>query len=154
MTQPRQRGGGGTSTLTRYDPFAEFDRLTRQLTQLVDDRWPDAPPLMGRDGFRPPADVEETDDAYLIELDLPGVDKKDINVETSGRRLVVQGERKEKERKGMLRWQTRTVGRFQYEVVLPDQIDGADIQATMNDGVLRLRVPKSKSADRRRIEVK
>ena len=154
MTQPRQRGGGGTSTPSRYDPFAEFDRLTRQLTQLVDDRWPDAPPLMGRDGFSPPADIEEADDAYVIELDLPGVDKKDIDVETSSRRLVVQGERKEKERTGMLRWQTRTVGRFRYEVVLPDQIDGGDIEATMNDGVLRLRVPKSKTADRRRIEVK
>ena len=103
MTQPRQRGGGGTSTLTRYDPFAEFNRLTRQLTELVDDRWPDAAPLMGRDGFSPPADIEETDDAYLIELDLPGVDKKDIDVETSSRRLVVQGERKEKARTGMLR---------------------------------------------------
>ena len=151
---PKSCGGAGTSTLTRYDPFAEFNRLTRQLTQLVDDRWPDAPPLMGRDGFSPPADVEETDDAYLVELDLPGVDKKDIDVETSGRRLVVQGERKEKERTGMLRWQTRTVGRFRYEVVLPDQIDGGAIEATMKDGVLRLRVPKSKTADRRRIEVK
>ena len=89
-------GTSGTSTLTRYDPFAEFNRLTRQLTQLVDDRWPDMPSLIGRDGFSPPADVEETDDAYLIELDLPGVDKEDIDVETSGRRLVVQGERKEK----------------------------------------------------------
>ena len=40
------------------------------------------------------------------------------------------------------------------EVVLPDQIDGGGIEATMKDGVLRLRVPKSKTADRRRIEVK
>jgi HSP20 family molecular chaperone IbpA len=37
--------------------------------------------------------------------------------------------------------------------VLPDQIDGGDIEATMNDDVLRLRVPKSKTADRRHIEV-
>jgi HSP20 family protein len=151
MTQPARRGGG---TLTRYDPFAEFNRLTQQLTQLVDDRWPDTPSLLGRDGFSPPADVEETDDAYLIELDLPGVDKKDIDVEATGRRLVVQGERKEKERTGMLRRQTRTVGRFRYEVVLPDQVDGDSVEATLEGGVLRLRVPKAKTADRRRIEVK
>jgi hypothetical protein len=61
---------------TRDDPFAEFNRFTRRLTELVDDRWPDAAPLMGRAGFSPPADVEETDDAYLIELDLPGVTRK------------------------------------------------------------------------------
>lgn len=138
MRQPGQRGStsgtsgmsgtsgtSGTSTLTRYDPFAEFNRLTRQLTQLVEDRWPDMPSLIGRDGFSPPADVEETDDAYLIELDLPGVDKEDIDVETSGRRLVVKGERKEKQRSGMLRWQTRTVGRFRYEVVLPTRSTAA-----------------------------
>ena len=105
-------------------------------------------------GVSPPADVEETEDAYVIELDLPGVDKKDIDIEVSGRRLVVQGERKEKERVGMLRRQTRTVGRFRYEVMLPEQVNGDEIDASMDGGVLRLRVPKQKDGQRRRVEVK
>ena len=82
------------------------------------------------------------------------MDKKDIDIEVSGRRLVVQGERKEKERVGMLRRQTRTVGRFRYEVMLPEQVNGDEIDASMDGGVLRLRVPKQKDEQRRRIEVK
>jgi HSP20 family protein len=151
MSQPARRSG---ATMTRYDPFSEFNRLTRQLTQLVDDRWPDLPSVLGRDGFSPPVDVEETDDAYLIELDLPGVDKKDIDIEATGRQLVVQGERKEKERVGVLRRQTRTVGRFRYEVVLPEDINGDAVEANMQEGVLRLRVPKQQGKNKRRIEVK
>jgi HSP20 family protein len=139
--------------MRRNEPFSEFDRLTQQLAQIVDDQWPDLPSLLGREGFSPPADVEETEDAYLIELDLPGVDKNDVDIEASGRRLIVQGERKEKERVGLLRRQTRTTGRFRYEVMLPDQVDGDGIDASMQDGVLRLRLPKQPQ-NTRRIEVK
>jgi HSP20 family protein len=151
MSQPTQRAGSG---LARYDPVSEVNRLTQQMAQLFDDRWPDLPALLGRDGFTPVADVEETDDAYLIDMDLPGVDKDDVNIEFTGRRLVVNGERKEKERVGVLRRQTRTVGRFRYEVTLPEQINGDGIEATLQEGVLHLRVPKQPGGQRRRIEVK
>jgi HSP20 family protein len=140
--------------MVRYEPFAEFNRLTQQLAQLFDSQWPELPSVLGREGFSPPADVEEADDAYLVELDLPGVDKGDIDIEVTGRKLVVQGERKEKERVGLLRRQTRTVGRFRYEVTLPEQVDGDGIDASVQDGVLRLRVPKVRNEQRRRIEVK
>jgi HSP20 family protein len=140
--------------MARYEPFNEFNRLAQQLSQLFDDQWPELPSVLGREGFSPPADVEETDDAYLIELDLPGVDKGDIDIEATGRTLVVRGERKEKERLGLLRWQTRTVGRFRYEVMLPEQVDGDAIDASLQEGVLRLRVPKQRTQQRRRIEVK
>ena len=151
MSQPARRSG---TTMVRYEPFAEFNRLTQQLAQLFDSQWPELPSVLGREGFSPPADVEEADDAYLVELDLPGVDKGDIDIEVTGRKLVVQGERKEKERVGLLRRQTRTVGRFRYEVTLPEQVDGDGIDASVQDGVLRLRVPKVRNEQRRRIEVK
>jgi HSP20 family protein len=54
----------------------------------------------------------------------------------------------------MLRRQTRTVGRFRYEVMLPEQVNGDEVEASMDGGVLRLRVPKQKDEQRRRIEVK
>ena len=58
-------------------------------------------------GFTPRADVEETDDAYVIEVEVPGVAKKDIDVSVAGRRLTITGERKERERVGILRRRTR-----------------------------------------------
>jgi HSP20 family protein len=159
MSQPMRRTGTGTGTgagsgtgsgLARYDPFTELDRLT----QFFNTQWPDLPALVGQGGFTPLADVEETDDAYLIDMDLPDVNREDVDIEVTGRRLVVSGERKEKERTGLLRRQTRTVGRFRYEVTLPDQVDPDGIDASLKDGVLHLRIPKSQGGKRKRIEVK
>jgi HSP20 family protein len=151
MSQPVRRTGTET---TRYEPFSDLNRLSERIAQLFEDQWPAVPALLGKDSFVPQVDVEETDDAYSIELDLPGVDKDDVDIEVSGRRLVVTGERKEKERVGVLRRQTRTVGRFRFEVALPEQVNGDGIDATMRDGVLHLRVPKKVGEQRRRIEVK
>ncbi|HEV2808936.1 MAG TPA: Hsp20/alpha crystallin family protein, partial [Acidimicrobiales bacterium] len=105
----------------RSEPFGELGRLNQQLQRYVDN-WRDFPSLFG-EGFAPLADVEETDDAFVVEIELAGVKKNDIDIELSGRRLVVSGERKERERAGILRKRTRTVGHFRYEVVLPAELD-------------------------------
>jgi hypothetical protein len=73
--------------------------------------------------WRPAADVEETAEAYLVELELPGVKQEDISVELSGGELVVSDEVKERERVGFLRSKTRRVGRFDYRLSLPADIE-------------------------------
>ena len=103
--------------------------------------------------FTPLADVEETDDAYVAEIELPGIASDDLSVEVAGRRLTVTGERKEKERVGILRKRTRTVGRFHYEVLLPGEVDEENVQASLEAGVLTVRVPKPVSQRPRRIPV-
>ena len=102
----------------------------------------------------PLADLEETDDAYVVEVELPGVKREDINVEVIGRRLTVTGERKERERTGILRRSTRTVGRFEHEVLLPGEVDEEGVEATLDEGVLSIRVPKSERERPKRIAVK
>ena len=104
--------------------------------------------------FVPLADVEETDDAYTVEIELAGVKKEDVHIEVAGRRLAVTGERKEKERRGTMRRRSRTVGRFRYEVVLPDDVNADKIEASMNDGVLAVRVPKAAGERPKQITVK
>src|SRR5690606_26044133 len=101
----------------------------------------------------PLADVEETDDAYVVELDLPGVKRGDVDVEVDGRRLSVRGERKERERAGILRRRERTVGRFAYEVTLPGDVDADGVEARLDDGVLSVRLPKPEHDRRRRIPI-
>lgn len=98
--------------------------------------------------------MEETDDAYVIDVELPGVEKKDVDIEILGRRLVISGERREQERVGWLRRRTRSWGRFLFDVTLPDDVDEEHVEASLNDGVLHVRVPKSSSDRRRRIDVK
>ncbi len=137
---------------SRWDPVAQINRLNEQLHDYLGNRG-SLPSLMG-EGFTPLADVEESDDAYLVEVELPGVRGDDLDVEVAGRRLTVSGERKERERVGILRRQTRTVGRFHYEVVLPSDLAEDQVEASLNEGVLSIRVPKVEADRPRRIPVK
>jgi HSP20 family protein len=106
------------------------------------------------DAFVPLADVEETAEAYVVEIELPGVKKPDLDIEIAGRRLVVAGERKERQRRGILRRRERTVGRFHYEVTFPGDVDESNIEANLDEGVLTVRAPKPERDRPRRIEVR
>lgn len=134
--------------LARWDPFAEFERIRGELDQLMRFSGGSTPV-----GFIPSADVEEAEDGFLIELELPGVKADDVDVELSGRRLSVTGERREKERTGKLRSSTRSVGRFHYELVLPGEIDQNGCEASFDEGVLTVQIPKAEQDKPKRIDV-
>jgi HSP20 family protein len=142
----------------RWDPFAEFADLHERMGRLLQEAFgapgsgPWSLPLPGG-GWRPAADVEETADAYLVEIDLPGVKRPDVSVELSPGELVVTGELKETERVGWLRTRTRRTGRFDYRVSLPADIDADQVSADLSDGVLTVRVPKTERSRRRRIAI-
>jgi HSP20 family protein len=136
----------------RWSPLGELEQMSDRMRRMLDQTFGGmlAEPL----GWSPPVDIEEQDDAYVVEADLPGVKREDVNIELVGNQLTITGEIKEKERKGVLRKRTRRVGRFEYRVTLPDQVDAEKIEAKLNEGVLSVRVPKTERAQRRRIEVK
>ena len=102
----------------------------------------------------PAADLEETDDAYVLELELPGVRKEDVNIELRDNEVRITGEIKQKERTGILRRQMRRVGQFQYVVALPGDIDPEQLEASLHDGVLTVRLGKAAASQPRQIEVK
>jgi len=155
MTVPMVRGDESamrSPQVRGWDPLSQFNQLTEQLTRMFNE---DAgAPMRARDGFTPAVDVEETEDAFLVELELPGVKKGDIDINITDGRLVVSGERKETERTGFLRKRGRSYGRFVYQIGFADEVDEDNIEATMEDGVLRLRVPKRTSSQSRHIDVK
>lgn len=99
------------------------------------------------------ADIEETDDAYLVDVDLAGVKRSDVEVTATGRRLTVRGTRKEKERVGFLRRRDRTVGSFHYDVMLPGDVEVDEVTADLEDGVLTVRLPKPERDRTRHIRV-
>ena len=138
--------------LARRDPLAELDRLSRQLSSYLGS-WRNMPNLLG-DAFTPLADLEETDDAYLVEIELPGVKRDDVDIDIAGRRVSVRGERKEKERVRTLRRHERTIGRFAYELTLPGDVDEAGVEARLDEGVLSLRLPKPEHERPRRIPIR
>jgi HSP20 family protein len=134
----------------RWDPFQDLEELHAQLGRLVGVAMSGA-----GDGqsWTPLADIEETEDAWVVEADLPGIKQADINVDVQGSDLVISGEVKEKERTGILRRRTRPVGFFEYRMTLPGETDPDNVDAKLADGVLTVRIPKSDRAKARRIEV-
>jgi HSP20 family protein len=140
----------------RWEPFSELEQVTERLRRMLDQSFGGLAPsfLTEQGGWLPLVDIEEADDGYVIEAELPGVKEKDVNIELVGNELAISGETKESERKGVLRRQTRRTGRFEYRVTLPDHLDAEEIDAKLADGVLAVRVPKSERARRRKIEVK
>lgn len=152
MALPVRRTRDDRAEVARWDPFNELDRLNRQLTSYLES-FRSLPNLLDA-AFTPLADVEETDDAYVVEIELPGVNPDDVDIEISGRRVSVQGERKEKERVGILRRRERTVGRFRYEVTLAGDVNEDGVEAHLDDGVLTVRLPKPESQRPRRIEIR
>src|SRR5437660_7511421 len=97
---------------------AEFDDLFDRMAQLLQSAA--IMPAMGEAmAWAPMADIRETDDAYVIECEVPGIKREDIDVEVGERELTIIGEMKEGERAGVLRHGTRRSGRFEYRAVLP-----------------------------------
>jgi HSP20 family protein len=135
----------------RFEPFREFDQLQAQMGELLESA------LAGTPGegapWIPAVDIEETDDAWIVEAELPGVDKKDVDIQMNDSELVVRGEIKERERAGILRRRTRRVGEFEFRVNLPGQTNAEQIDAKLDDGVLAIRIPKPQETQPRHIEI-
>lgn len=148
MTLPVRRGGGATPPMWRpfrgfEDIYSEFDRLVQSLVGGT-----------GSDGaWLPAADVSETEGAYVVEIELPGVRPEDVDVELDGNELVVTGEVKERKREGLLRRRTRRIGNFEYRVTLPGDLRADDVEASLAHGLLTVQVPKAQTTKHSKIEV-
>jgi len=137
--------------LGRWDPFRELEDLHGRLGSLLES-------VAGSVGdtvraWAPPADVTETAEAYLVEVELPGVQRDDVVVDLAGTELSISGEVGERERQGLFRHRTRRVGQFSCGITLPRDVDADRIEADLADGVLTVRVPKTEAAKPRRIAV-
>jgi HSP20 family protein len=151
MALPVRRREQATSRPQGWEPFREFDDLQRRTADLMESVWSG---LRADDQpWVPSVDLEETDDAWVVEAELPGVRREDVNVEVADSELVIAGEIKERERTGILRRRTRRTGRFEYRVTLPGQADPEAVDASLSDGVLTVRIPKPEQSRPRRVKV-
>jgi HSP20 family protein len=91
--------------------------------------------------FTPPVDVHETEEEYLVKIDLPGVRSEDVNVEVNENVLSISGSRVAEET-GQAQLVERPYGTFVRTLTLPQGVDDDSIEAGYNDGVLELRIPK------------
>jgi HSP20 family protein len=131
-------------------PFGEFDNLYAEMDRLAQSVFGGK---TGQGAWLPAADIVETDSAYAIEIELPGVRREDVDVNLNGNELVVTGEVKERKREGLFRRRTRRVGEFEMRVTLPGQLREADVEASLAYGVLKVYVPKAENTKTNRITV-
>jgi len=140
----------------RWEPLSELEQATERMRRMLEQTfggfgW--STPLTTKAGWSPLVDLEETDDAYIVEAELPGVKREHVNIELVANELTITGQVEERERKGTLRRQSRRTGRFDYRVSLPGHVEAEKVDAKLADGVLTVQVPKSERAQRRRIEI-
>lgn len=133
----------------RWEPMRDLE----ELQQLLESAWSDRPAEGEPRPWMPAVDIEEAGDALVIEAELPGVRREDVDVEVRDNELTISGEIKEREKTGIIRRRTRRVGRFEYRVVLPSQVDPERMEAKLSDGVLTIRIPRPEEERSHHIEV-
>lgn len=134
---------------------AELESLRTQVDRLFEDFFAPAPLHQDWASLSPAVDVEETPDAYLFKVDLPGVGSKDVKVTVNGDTLTLRGERKREEKKleGTLHRIERSYGTFERSFTLGMPVRPDQVKASYRDGVLEIQVPKAEEARPREIEV-
>jgi HSP20 family protein len=149
FTSQQRRGGGRQALSPRY---REMEDINRRFGDLIQTYFGDPAGFIGV--MTPPVDIEETDDAYVVDVDLPSVRPEHINIEMRGEELRVSGEVQQREHTGVLRRQNRPTGEFEYLVDLPSDIDPMRVDAMYRNGVLTVSVGKAQNAQPRRIEIR
>lgn len=145
--------------LQRYQPNSLLQRFHNEIEGLFDRDWAGFGdfPALSTAQWVPAVDVEETEDAYRISADVPGIDPKEIDITLENGILTLKGERKEEktsEERGGARHVERSYGSFVRRFSLPDIADADNIQARADKGVLHLTIAKKAESKPRKIEVK
>ncbi len=136
--------------VTRFDPFSEIRELEKRLLGAVE------VPAKGEkevvNAFLPTVNTREDENAYVVEVDLPGVKKEDIkvNIDQEKRTLSISGERKFKDevKKDDYYKIESSYGKFMRTFSLPENVDAENIDAKTEDGVLHITLPKIKKEEK------
>ncbi len=137
--------------LVKWDPFKELEDVSTRLNRLFgrstlpveSDR-----EMLSMADWMPSVDISETDNAYLVKAEIPGVNKDDVKVTIEDGMLTLQGERKqEKDEKGKKYHRIeRSYGCFMRSFRLPDDADDSAAKAEFKDGMLNITLNKSKKS--------
>ncbi len=131
-------------TLVRWDPLRDLLNLQERVSRFG--ALPsDEPQSKRRTCWLPAVDVLETGDAYIVRAELPGVGRENINIELSGRLLVISGRRVEENEIHYAAYHTveRVEGYFERSFNIPGPVDVEQAKARYVDGILDLYLPKS-----------
>jgi HSP20 family protein len=136
--------------LIRYNPTTSLlDSVSHWFDDFVTE------PFFGGSSV-PAVDVRETENEYLMEVELPGLTEKDVEVKLDNNLLTISSQKDEskEEKKNGYVLRERRASRFSRSFVLPEGIDREKIEAEFKNGILHLNFPKVPAAKPKTIEVK
>ena len=141
-------------------PFEEMERMfdnyfSRGWMRPFHLDWPSSHKMKAFEGKTPSVDVIERDDEIVVKAELPGVDKKDIDVSVTNNTVTIKGttSHEEKEEKGDYYRCEISRGSYSRTLSLPTDVDEENTRAKVKDGILELTLPKLKKSKRRTIKV-
>jgi HSP20 family protein len=145
-------------TLVRWDPFRDLVSIQDELNRLFGRTFTGAEPMRPTAGgaWMPPMDVYETQDAIVAKLELPGIEPGDVDVSVEDSTLTVSGSRAftDEVNEESYHRVERRYGSFTRAITLPQTVDTEMVEATFDNGVLTIEVPKAERAKPKKIQIK
>jgi len=144
--------------LIKWDPFRELEDVSTRLNRIfgrTSVRNESDNEMLAVADWSPSVDISETDAAYLIKGEIPGVKKDDVKITIQDGMLTIQGERKqEKEEKNKKFHRIEcSYGSFMRSFRVPDDADETKVKAEFKDGMINVTLPKSAKAKTKAINV-
>ncbi|HTU95276.1 MAG TPA: Hsp20/alpha crystallin family protein [Solirubrobacteraceae bacterium] len=143
--------------LIRWEPVRELGTIQSDMNRLFSSFF-DTPTTANSRMLRrwiPAMDLVETDGAFVLKADLPGLSESDVNIEVADRVLTISGERKSEhqDRKAGYYRVERSYGSFRRSLTLPEGVDADAVKATFANGVLEVTVPKPVTQAPRKVQI-
>ena len=129
--------------LIRWQPFHEMEALQRDMNRMFETLASNEQGSM-RQSFMPLAEMEQTEDAVHLKIEVPGMNADDLDVQVTQEAVMIRGERKSEsksEKNGMKRSEFR-YGSFSRTIPLPVPVDNNQVKGDYQDGILTLELPK------------
>ena len=141
--------------VAHWNPWTEFETFEHVLNRVLDLPFPRLFDSSHHKSWQPRTDIAETDMAYIVEVDLPGMTIHDISVQLEGTTVVIAGKRHSTPSESVNPQARieRPCGTFQRAFTLPTAVKQDEVQATYAHGVLTITVPKADAARPRHITV-
>lgn len=141
--------------LVRWEPAREIESLQQEVNRLFGSFFDAQPVRVRASRWTPAMDLVETEQHFVLSADLPGLRPEDVHVSVEDDVLTVSGERKlarESRESGVHRVE-RSSGRFSRSLTLPAGTDAGQVQASFENGVLEVRIPKPQDRKPHRVEI-
>lgn len=160
-----EKAGAAPAPARALSPFEDMDRMMERFFEDFFPRgwlrpfrreWPSWPETAAPvEGWVPRVDIIDRDNEIVLRAEVPGVDKKDLDVSVTDNTVTIKGStsHEEKEEKGEYYRYEMSRGAFARTVTLPSGVDSSKTKATFDKGILELTMPKTEPSKRRSIKV-